>query len=317
MRFSSLTARLFLALGKFGIIISLSVSSIEAHPIDASPEEKNAILARIKQYSDAFNHRDSKGLASLWALDGEYIGEDGQILRGRDAITKSNIAYFEANPNATLRTTIDCIRFMAPTVAIEDGVSEIQTSPSAKSTLFRYSTVHVKKNGVWQTASIRILGDKKKSNQYRLKPLQFLIGDWVSNQRNTYVKMHCRWSANKNFIWCKLVSSVDGKIQSSDIEIIGWNHTNDKIVSWTFGCKGEHGYGVWQKTRKGWTVRTAKVKNSGSIATAKVILTSIGKDRFVWESTQRTSADKPSSKTNKLVLSRISNNDKVQFATNF
>ena len=47
------------------------------------------IKAVTAEYVKAFNAADAKAAAALWTAKSEYIGADGEVISGRDAIEKS------------------------------------------------------------------------------------------------------------------------------------------------------------------------------------------------------------------------------------
>ena len=68
--------------------------------------------------------------------DGELVNEEGHAVQGREAIERTFAAIFQAHPKLQIGVSIQSIRFVSPSVAIEDGTSTItaQVGPRAPST---------------------------------------------------------------------------------------------------------------------------------------------------------------------------------------
>ena len=90
----------------------------------------------------AFNQKNAKAVAALWTPDGEYTDDAGRRFQGREAIEKGYAKHFAENPNVKLRVTIDSLRLLSDSAAMEDGraFAEPHTSALQESANTRSST---------------------------------------------------------------------------------------------------------------------------------------------------------------------------------
>src|SRR5688572_333344 len=96
----------------------------EAKPV-AVQGDKASFEAFVKDYVNAFNRKDAKALASMWASGATYINrDDGDRSEGRAAIEADLAAAFKARPNARLTGSIDNVRFIKPDVVRVEGRAE-------------------------------------------------------------------------------------------------------------------------------------------------------------------------------------------------
>lgn len=99
---------------------------------------------------------------------------------------------------------------------------------------------------------------ERPSAYEHLKPLEWLIGDWVGDmtldydlpplRKGTRVEYHnsYRWIMDRNYIVFDgfMVAKDDGRRVASDHEIISWDPVKKKLVHSIFGVNGR-GAGMW------------------------------------------------------------------------
>ncbi len=69
--------------------------------------------------------------------------------------------------------------------------------------------------------------------------------------------------------------------------MIGWNPATGKIHSWTFGCDGDLGEGVWSKKGNEWDVTFNQVLSDGHKMSATHIYTMLDGNTCTWQATGR------------------------------
>lgn len=98
----------------------------------AQAVSENLELAAIRQTSsafvEAFNKADAKAIAQLWAKDGEYVDESGQVTVGRLKIEELYQTFLAAHPKMQIKVQIDSLRLLSDQTAIEDGRSMLSPS---------------------------------------------------------------------------------------------------------------------------------------------------------------------------------------------
>ena len=107
-----------------------------AAPVEQSrANDEQAIRLEGAAYAKAANAHDAKALAALFVPAGEIVNQEGHAVQGRQAIEETFAACFAANPSLQISVSTQSIRFVTPSVAIEDGDSRITTvQPPAPST---------------------------------------------------------------------------------------------------------------------------------------------------------------------------------------
>ena len=73
----------------------------------------------------AFDRGDAKAIAAQWLPEGIAAEADGTMYKGREAIEQEYAKLFKQYPDARISVAVKSIDFPAPTVAVEDGVSQV------------------------------------------------------------------------------------------------------------------------------------------------------------------------------------------------
>ncbi len=102
---------------------------------------------------EAWNNRSAKGMAELFAVDGEMIGFDGSLVTGKDDIFDHLDPIFRDHPTAAFVTKIKNVRFLGSETAIlraivgmvPPGKTDINPNVNAHQTL---TAINVK--GDWR-----------------------------------------------------------------------------------------------------------------------------------------------------------------------
>src|SRR5262245_49750444 len=124
-------------------------------PAGKAPTAEAGIKAITAEYAKAFNAGDAKAAAALWTEDGEYVGDDDEVLKGRAAIEKDLAAFLKANPKATAEVEVVSVRLIARGTATAEGVVRLRTPGEDDVVETRYTALHVREDGKWQAASVR------------------------------------------------------------------------------------------------------------------------------------------------------------------
>jgi hypothetical protein len=78
-------------------------SAAQDKPADkADSPDLAAVRKTAEEFVKAFDKGDAKAVAAFWTRDGEFLGPDGEPLRGREAIEKEYAEFFKKYPKATL-----------------------------------------------------------------------------------------------------------------------------------------------------------------------------------------------------------------------
>jgi uncharacterized protein (TIGR02246 family) len=228
-----------------------------------------AIRATAVAFVKAFNKRDAKAIARMWMSDGTVADDEGRLIKGRKAIQDEYAALFKAHPTARMQVRVQSVEFPTPTMAIEDGISQVLTRDSAPPSAARYTAVHVLEDGKWLIATVRETALAVPSNYHRLKELGWAVGTWESNSENIHRRFRLRWIANKNFLQRDFTVEQDGLLSASGTQIIGWDPRSQQVVSWTFDSTGGYSTARWSPLPDGWQIESEGVSADGLPTSSK------------------------------------------------
>ena len=263
-----------------------------------------AIREAAKTFTAAFNRGDAQAVAAHWTSDGDYINELGQQFRGRDAIEQEYKAFFAGNPGVKINLVIDSIRQLSTATVIEDGRAAIGPFPAGPPAFSRYTVVHLKRNGKWLVASARDTRMDTPPDFRYLRDLEWLIGNWRTENEGVHVEANCRWIAGQKFMERTFVVREGETESHSGTQIIGWDPARQRVASWLFDSSGGHAVGVWTPHEKGWLVQSAGVLSDGTATTATNFFTRLEDDSLAWKSIKRSAGNSLLPDTNEIILKR-------------
>ncbi|WML60645.1 SgcJ/EcaC family oxidoreductase [Neobacillus sp. PS2-9] len=110
------------------------------------------VQAIYQQLLDAWNNRHARGMADLFTEDGESIGFDGSISKGREEIYAHLKPIFDHHPTARFISKVKDVRFLSADIAILRAIAGMvppqQTTINPKVNT-HHTLVVVKKAGDW------------------------------------------------------------------------------------------------------------------------------------------------------------------------
>jgi uncharacterized protein (TIGR02246 family) len=257
-------------------------------PSPAQSPDEQAIRRVIEAFATAYNAGDAATLAALFTPTAEIVDSDGHRSEGRAAIEKVFAGIFQAHPKSRIQFAVDSIRFVSPTVAMEDGVAVVTDAEGQFLERTRYTTVHMKDEGEWRMASARDLAEGPSADGEPLKQLEWLIGDWVDESPDSLVVTSYRWADNHHFILNEFKVQIKGRPAMTGSQRIGWDPLTKQIRSWAFDSEGGFGEGLWTRDANRWIVKATAVTHEGHNVSATNVMTQLGSDRMKWQSRDRT-----------------------------
>jgi uncharacterized protein (TIGR02246 family) len=272
-------------LSKVALSFSLaSVLTCIACGADADKDEA-AIRQAVDSYVKAFNAGDAAAIAAHWCEDCECVTPEGVTLQGREAIKDAFESFLAENEAAKLEVEVAAIRIEGPDAAVEEGTSRVTVAdqPASETT---YVARYAKEGGAWKLKTIRE-ALKAPSHYEHLKPLEWLIGEWVDADEAATIQTTCRWTKNRNFISRSFAVSIADRVDLEGTQVIGWDPDKKVIRSWMFDSDGGFGAGLWTQSGKRWTVKALRVLPDGRKGSAVNYLTQVNDDTFTLESTGR------------------------------
>ena len=281
-----------------------TTGNVKAASPEQSRTDENAIRLNVNAFTKAANAHDAKALSALFAPDGELVNEEGHAVQGREAIERTFAAVFQAHPKMRLAVTVQSIRFVGPTLAIEDGTSTIMNTSGEGAEHNRYMVVHVKQDGRWQMASARDLPDEENSGGDELAKLEWMIGQWVDESPTALVITSYRWDADRRAILSEFKIQVGGRPAMTGSQRIAWDPSMKKLHSWLFDSEGGFAEGVWTRNGNQWIVKLTGTRRDGSTASATNVTTRVTKDRMTWQSRDRVVGDEVQPNIDEIVIVR-------------
>jgi len=267
-------------------------------------QDEKAIRANVDAMTKAFNDKDAAAIAKLFTEDAQIVDDDGQSFQGRAEIERVFGDGFEENPKSQMKGTILSIRFVTPSVAVEDGSTTIRHNDGRSDDHSRYSVVHVKQDGKWMMASAHDFPDENRESSEELAQLAGMIGDWIDESPESLTRTSYRWDEAHRYILGDFSLQVAGRISLAGSVRLGWDPLAKKIHSWVFDSKGGFAEGLWTREGNQWVTKMNGVSADGRLASATNITTLLGKGRMTWESRDRVVGDEVMPDIEKITIVR-------------
>ena len=249
---------------------------------------KEEVRLAVASYVAAFNDRDVDKLISHWAPEGIYRSRiTGEQVVGHSAMAEEFKTIF-SNPKAPrLQVATKTIELISPSVALETGVATVMHADD-RVDLTDYRVVFVKQGGSWlidrvseEEVSVQL------SNYDQLKPLEWLIGEWVDQDSSSTIEIAARWTKNQNFISRNYTVKEAGETVSSGLQIIGWDASEQQICSWLFDSDGGVVTGKWRQRDDRWVVSSVAKLGNGLKGSFTSVFRPISGDRYGWQKVNR------------------------------
>jgi len=252
----------------------------------ASASDEAAIRAHLSALAAAASSADATKMSSLWAEDATYVDEDGAQTKGRQALLKRFADGLAASGKTTVSISPTSIKLIGSEAAWVEGATKRQTALGLEPAV-RFTMLLRKQNGAWVIASASETAIADKTAADHLNALDWIVGQWKAESGGNKVTMTAEWASNKNFIRCQFDVDKAGSERQLDSQIIGWDPTTERIVSWQFGANGGFGYANWTQRGKQWLVEADGIDQSGRRSSATNVLSLQGPDKFSWQSIGR------------------------------
>lgn len=272
---------------------------------EKAPRAEAAIRKADMAYVEAFNRHDAKALANAWSPDAVYVNRvTGAEVVGQAAIAGHFAAFFKEQPEVKLDLSVQSIGFVSPNVAVEQGTAKVLL-PNAEPDEIEYSAVFVRRDGQWLLDRVTEMPKEIVPSHYeQLKALEWMVGRWVDKDENVRIEIECNWTKKRNFLTRSFTVTVQGRIDMSGMQFIGWDPAAKTIRSWTFDSDGGFAEATW--TRKGdrWFISNKGVLADGRKASMVNCIRQVDKNTFTWQTTERTAGGELLPNINEVVVVR-------------
>jgi uncharacterized protein (TIGR02246 family) len=243
--------------------------------------DRAEIKAQADRFLRAFESGDAERVASFWTAEGELVGDDGSVYRGRAAIEKAYRELFGTKEKRQAEIERESLRFPSQDTAIEEGRFRVRVG-KGEPTASRYSILYAREGGKWLMAVVR----EWPAEAVSVRDLEWLIGSWVARRDDAEVNTTYEWMWNKSFI------RVEFTIREKDrtlrgFQMIGLDPASKELRTWTFESEGGFGEATWSRDGKKWVLDSAGRLTDGSTMAATIVLTPVDQDSFTWQAVKR------------------------------
>jgi uncharacterized protein (TIGR02246 family) len=239
--------------------------------------DRDAIKAMLNQFREAFQKGDAAAAAAFLTVEAEIIPDEGETLKGRDAIQKAYAAYFAKEERTKIALKSENLRFTSRDTAIEDGEMTV-TPPDGSPNTHKYHILYAREDGKWLISVIKEWPPETSD----LDDLDWLIGTWTAKTGDVEVRNTYEWYGNKAFI--KASTSVHGKDRSfTAMQLIGLDPATGVIRTWTFEHDGGLGEGTVTRDGPRWVFANTATLGGGAMLETTNILVPVDRDTITWQ----------------------------------
>ena len=252
-------------------------------PADRNTREADRaeIKAQADRFLRAFESGDAERVASFWTAEGELVGDDGSVYRGRTAIEKAYRELFGTKEKRQAEIERESLRFPSQDTAIEEGQFRVRVD-KREPTASRYSILYAREGGKWLMAVVR----EWPAEAVSVRDLEWLIGSWVARRDDAEVNTTYEWMWNKSFIRVEfIIREKDRTLRG--FQMIGVDVASQELRTWTFESEGGFGEATWRRDGKKWVLDSAGRLTDGSTMAATIVLTPVDQDSFTWQAVNR------------------------------
>jgi uncharacterized protein (TIGR02246 family) len=273
----------------FILAVTTCVSlALVANPVVCG--QQDSAMAQIQNHADkmvaALSSGKAEEVAGMFLANGELIDEAGTVYQGQQEITNLLTAFFAKFPGTQMKIDIESTRILGA-VAIQEG-NRITTGNDGSASSMRFHCVLSLTDQGWRIASLRDLGEESSASPGELlKPLAWMIGDWVNEGADARVKIAYRWSEDENFILGDIVVTKNDQVLMKSSQRIGWDPVQGAPRSWTFDSDGGFAEARWNLVDNSWVILSSATVPDGQLGTAILTITPGENGRFVMAGTNR------------------------------
>ena len=268
--------------------LSATLAGAEEDASAGMEADREAIAQAIQSYVTAFNAQDADAMAEHWSPEGVYISRlSGERVVGRTAIAAALAEMFAEEGERQLVVATDSIDFISPNVALERGKATV-LHPDESTEVTAYRGIFVRREGSWLI--YRITEDEashSESHYEQLAGLEWLIGTWVDQAGDDTIRIEWQWAKNRNYISRAYTVNIDGQIDSSGLQVIGWDARQEQIRSWLFDSDSGFIEGTWTYKEDRWFVQSVATLADGSAGSFTSIFPPLDPDSYSWQKVHR------------------------------
>jgi uncharacterized protein (TIGR02246 family) len=267
----------------FGVVVVGATSR-------ADEVESNLLQATVDKYAAAYNAGDVAKVMDFWTEDADFVDIRGNFYEGRDLIAALFRRGFASSPGRTIKVTSEARKFLAPTVAMDDGILEL-TSAEGDVSRGRYAVVWTKVGDDWRIRSARDIplevdeADEPESPP-PLEDLAWLVGKWAAKSEKYEITLDCDWLMERSFLAQRFhIKSADEDFRV--LTLIAYDPAEGRFRSWYFDSRGGFGGGPWSKRGDVWRTAVVAVLPDGQIGSSFMTWQQIDENTAKWQAVER------------------------------
>jgi uncharacterized protein (TIGR02246 family) len=296
--------RVWIALVVVGLALALGAegqapTGVKSQVGTTAGKDEKAIRQGARAFAEAYNKKDSRLLADMFASQGE-LEDHGIAYRGRAAIEKGFAALFKEKPNAQIEIQVESIRMLSPDCAIEEGLIRQKSDGRDLPGSSVYTCIHIREQGEWKIAQAREWG----AGQDRLEDLDWLLGTWKGTAKDREFSLEFSQETGKPVVLGKFVSKANGKPVAAGTIRIALDRQRRQLRSWQFDDDGGHAQSLWIRDGNRWALDTVGATADGANTACVNILARVKPNELTWRTIDRVVAGEKVPDTAPLKLTR-------------
>ena len=263
----------------------------EAETTRVAAVKPSAQDVAVKHLVDAlltgYKRGDAKAFAATFTVDGEYIDSKEAVFHGRKAMADEFTTFFRETPGTTMKIEVTSIRAIARNLMTADCTTYFRQSETTSPVAGRCRLVCTREADVWQVASLQEwdADEGVSSHHSHVSQLEWMVGDWIGEGRNSHVHFACRWDDSGNYLLRDFSIEVAGARPLSGTQRIGYDPLTQRLKMWVFDSAGGFSEGWFHRDGEKWILRTSGVTSDGHLASSANTLTQIDDHRILSETT--------------------------------
>jgi uncharacterized protein (TIGR02246 family) len=235
----------------------------------------------------AYNKGDAAAVAALFAVDAEWISNEGVQTSGRAAIEVLLKSVFADSKGRTIALGIEAARRITDDVFSVRGEATV-SDPDGSSAVNEFTAVHVKRDGKWAITEFTELDDESAPSPATfLQDLAWFAGSWKSTEPDG-MKCTVEWSPSGSFLTRTFsIPGAEGDEAREGTEIIGWDAEQEQIRSWVFESDGSFTERTWTPDGDRWLVLSRTVLPDGEVGSEEITVSKVDDDKVSWSIASR------------------------------
>ena len=237
---------------------SSSTAPARAQTAARPSDDEQAIRKDVEEYAEAYNKGDIDSAGRHWTDDAEYINDEGKIDQG-PRIDREPVQTGPRRPQGIYVQRAGAVRANAQAGCGSRGWHrhfDRARRHAGKDRVSRPSCSRATANGgSRRVQDLPSLAETEEPTPYqKLKQLEWLVGQWQDEEKDTDIHMTCRWAPGTSFLVQEYVIKRPNHETLEINQRIAWDPTNDQLRSWIFDSRGGFSDGAWQRNGNQWNV---------------------------------------------------------------